>query len=60
MGTTLEEFKAMGVDTESKEFLAGMKYGRKLNKNKFLSCAGFIRYWAQMNAKKIREVKDAA
>ncbi|GBR73128.1 hypothetical protein NO1_0562 [Candidatus Termititenax aidoneus] len=60
MGTTLEEFKGIGIDTESKEFLAGIKYGRNLRAEKFKTCVGFIRYWANLNERKIKAVKEAA
>jgi hypothetical protein len=58
--TTLEEFRGMGVNTESKEFLAGMKYGRNCKADKFRACAGFIRYWAGMNGQKARVIGEAA
>jgi hypothetical protein len=58
--TTLQEFEAMGVDTGGKEFLAGIKYGRNLKAEKFKICAGFIRYWAMLNERKVKAVKEAA
>jgi hypothetical protein len=59
-GTTLAELEAIGVDTGSKEFFAGIKYGRKLKAEKFKACAGFIQYWARLNERKIQAVKEKA
>ena len=48
MATTIKEFKAMGINTDSEDFKTGFNYGKTTAPEKFKATVEFILAWAKM------------